>query len=587
MAGLKPKHGGYESYWSSSLWQPDGVHWVELFTLAPYPQIKLIFMNLRDQPDERVGPSYQLNHLYEEPRFVAHTIVPEGSALATIPPEQLTYNQAGVYSVLGAILKAYQPTVVRTLDPQPFQILNQPWWSGGCPLEEPQLYIVCYDNQDHTDTARFTDKAMAKYSGPNGTKRSTLLHYKGYSLHDYPPNLGEADSGAKEETALTYEPYDSNYTTYAEGYVPYYHIFQERYPGSTQWLERFSNGRLAAFSVEGGRVLLWHEKKPGGTWTGPTALGAPGLFSPSLFSPSVTVVRRPDNLLQLFALRLPLADGTPQDVMTAVQVSGTMKFSSWTSEQEGGCTWMVGPSGVVDGAGRVFAFVKGSNGLVYYKYLSGGTWSNWGGMNNNSLKYGDPHLDIVDGIAAAARPDGSIEVFATERGGGIQHFTEDLPSATFAADYEFPVQGPINNAASSPTLAKNADGRLELFYRERDTGRVITYYTTSSGEWTGPVLLYGDDGAGPVAAITGGGGEITLFERNVWHGISATWQLAPNEVFQLQWTILGNYLEEYPAGGTDKLGHAVVVVKGTDGKLYLSRESGGLGSFGPFIAIGG
>jgi hypothetical protein len=351
MAGLYPKHGsGYESYWSSSLWQPDGVHWVELFTLAPYPQIKLIFMNLRDAADERVGPSYQLNHLYEEPTFVAHMIVPEGSALATIPPEQLTYKQAGVYSVLGAILKAYQPTVVRTLDPQPFQILNQLWWRGGCPLSE--AYIVCYDNLDHTDTARFTDKAMAKYSGPNGTKRSTLLHYKGYSLYDYPPNLGEADSGAKEKTALTYEPYDSNYTTYAEGYVPYYHIFQERYPGSTQWLERFSSGRLAAFSVEGGRVLLWHEKKPGGTWTGPTALGAPGPFSPS-----VTVIRRPDNLLQLFALRLPLDDGTPQDVMTAVQVSGTMKFSSWTSlgnpqagacEQEGGCRWMVGPSGWVN-----------------------------------------------------------------------------------------------------------------------------------------------------------------------------------------------------------------------------------------------
>jgi hypothetical protein len=603
MAGLqKDANGSYESYWSKSLWRPDGVHWVELFTLAPVPRVKLIFMDLRDNPDSREGLINSVGHMYEDPTFQTKMIVPDNSELATIPPEQLTYKRAGVLSVLGAILNAYQPTVVRTLDPQPFYIENLPWWIGGCPIEEN--YIVCIDNLDHTFTARFADRAMAAYHGPNKTNRSTLLHYKGYSLHNYPPNLGYADTVAKQETAETYRPYDSNYNLYAEGYVPYYQIFQERYGGSTQWLERFSNGLLAAFSVEGGRVRLWHEKTPGGTWTGPTSLGTTGPFSPS-----VTVIRRPDNLLQLFALRLPLNDeyqygnaGTPQDVMTAVQVQGTMKFSTWTSlgnPQTGACTntpacrWMGPPTAAVDGAGRIFAFVKGSDGLVYSKYFSQGTWSNWAGMNS-PLEYGDPRLDIIDGIAAAARPDGSIEVFATERSGGMQHFTEDLPSATFASDYDFPAQGPIDSAASSPTLTKNADGRLQLFYRQSYRGHevcasscVATYYATGNGEWTGPVALYGDSGAGPVGAITRGSGEIMLFERNFWHEISTTWQLAPNDVFQLQWTRLGGYLEEYPAGATDKLGHAVVVAKGTNGKLYLSRESGGLGSFGPFIAIGG
>jgi hypothetical protein len=175
----------------------------------------------------------------------------------------------------------------------------------------------------------------------------------------------------------------------------------------------------------------------------------------------------------------------------------------------------------------------------------------------------------------------------------MQHFTENLASAGFTSEYAFPAAAPISNAAGPPTLTRNADGRLEVFYRETatnpeaETGRVATYYTNTGGTWSGPVVLYGDLGAGPVAAITRSSGEIMLFERNVWHGISATWQLAPNSSFQLQWTILGGYLEEYPAGATDASGHTVLVVKRPDGRLYLSRESSAsLGSFGPWTAVG-
>jgi hypothetical protein len=78
-----------------------------------------------------------------------------------------------------------------------------------------------------------------------------------------------------------------------------------------------------------------------------------------------------------------------------------------------------------------------------------------------------------------------------------------------------------------------------------------------------------------------------LFERNVWQGISATWQQAPNDVFYLQWAILGGFLNEYPSATSDSAGRAVVSVKGGDGRLYTRRETGAIGSFADWAAIVG
>jgi len=56
-------------------------------------------------------------------------------------------------------------------------------------------------------------------------------------------------------------------------------------------------------------------------------------------------------------------------------------------------------------------------------------------------------------------------------------------------------------------------------------------------------------------------------------------------VFYLQWAILGGFVAEYPSAASDFLGRAAVAVKGGDGRLYLRRESGAIGSFGPWTPI--
>jgi len=85
------------------------------------------------------------------------------------------YDQAGLLMVISGLINTYQPYVIRTLDPQPFEKPGPPFHT--CPS---QGYDVCFDNLDHTATARFVNKALSNYHGPNAAARYTVIHYKGY-----------------------------------------------------------------------------------------------------------------------------------------------------------------------------------------------------------------------------------------------------------------------------------------------------------------------------------------------------------------------------------------------------------------------
>jgi GlcNAc-PI de-N-acetylase len=649
--------------WTRSLIQPDGTYTVELYVLSAAPQIQLLFMNLPDGGDIVPWRDYALVNLFADPAYQTDTIVPfcdentntvlaKESAAGRNPagcdeqfndppvPQQF-YTRAGVVSVLSALVQAYQPIEVRALDPQPFQFgvsfienCTTPTNLATCQMES--VSAVSFDNTDHTVTARFVDEVLANYHGPNGTGRYSLIHYKGYSSPDFPGNLGEADYRSKSNTADTYMPYDPNYVgtmsqahNEHEGYYPYYHRVWERYPGSTNWLQRAKDGRLVAVNVEDRRVKIWYESVPGGPWIGPVAIwtGAP-------ISPYVTLFQRPDGSLQIFALRLPPEREQPpippnaplQDIITTVQVnsrSGALvepiAFGPWqslgspdaelcASSPVASCEFVGVPTAAVDGSGRMFVFAKNSLGLVSYTYSADGkTWSPWDSASFETQI--QPYLgellipqDIIDGIAAITGDDGRVEVFATMRvglggpTGQLWHFVQDPSSAHFSFDLRLTYL----NAASAPTVAKNQNGRLEIFFREPEDStsltpgaRVLTYFPDVVSGQAVPEILYGDAGAGPVAAIRREStGEIMLFERNVWNGISELRQASPNNAFagqSLQWEILGGLLNEYPAAATDRFGRVVVIVKGLDGQLYMRRERlpTASGSFAPWQVVGG
>jgi hypothetical protein len=552
--------------WTRTLVQPDLVHTVELYTLNASPNIELLFMNLPDGGDPLVPHADALSNMYQDPTYVTDTVVPvcDAYTLTIIPncdpqtnqpavPLQY-YNHAGVLAVLSALVKQYQPIEVRTLDPQPFEKLTP----------DGQNYEVSYDNLDHTATARFLDQVLANYHGPNGTGRYTVNYYKGYSSPDYPANLGQADYDQKLATATTYTPYDPNFTYYQANYDTYYRHIWERYPGSTTWLQRSSDGRLVAVSVENRRVKYWYENTAGGAWIGPVSICCVNPIAPYL-----TLLRRPDGRLQIFALRLPLkreqwfpAASVPlQDVVTTIQVPTTtsaISFSSWQSlgspdagNCSGGCQFVGVPTATIDGSGRAFVFAKNSQGLVSYTFSTGSGWSAWDATSFSSqiqAYAGAVSQDILDGIAAVTRDDGVIEVFATMRvgfdgsAGALWHFVQNPNSTTFTFDPSLSDNSVFayERAASAPTVTKNQNGTIEIFYREaadatlgNPGARVLTLYQ-GNGLVYGPTILYGDAGAGPVAAIRREStGEIMLFERNFWEGSAKSNETRPTQTLLL------------------------------------------------------
>jgi len=411
---------GLPDSWSRSILLPDGIHQVERYVLSGTAQpIHLLFMNLPDGGDTLEPHANALADMWGNAGYVTDTIVPACAfpqPCYFVPVAPMFYDRAGVLAVLRALIDEYQPVHVRSLDPQPFE--NMP--------------IVSYDNTDHTAAARFASLALAGYHGPYASRRYSLVAYKGYSFLNYPRSLGFADASEKSSTAATYQPFDPNYDyyqTYHGSYEGYYHVMWERYPGSSTWLERSADGRLVAATVEDRRVQLWHEWIPGsGDWGGPILL--PGTTP---VSPHLTLLRRGDGRLQVFAMRLPLerevwgpSPALPlQEIVTAVEIPtvspAPIRFGPWSvvgSPDAADCAFaacqFAGPqTAAIDGAGRTYVFAKRSDGRIAYTYSSsGGPWAawNWFGLE-----------DIVDGIAAMTRDDGRIELFATSRSGEIQH----------------------------------------------------------------------------------------------------------------------------------------------------------------------
>jgi hypothetical protein len=602
--------------WSRELIVPDsGVAWphtVERYTLLNNSGITLIFMNLREDGDgNRYDPasnpsgSPTIGQMFDDHSLVTDTVVPScgpaGSCVHSpscnpdVPWQNYSHDQ--LVTVLADLVTLYQPEVVRTLDPMPLEITG--YRSNLC-RSDNYYEDVCFDNLDHRYAARYVDEVLANYHGPNGLARYTVEHYKGYSHTNYPQNIGHGAyqqkfaAGEAYRQAHVYDVYgrsvlDDPYYSDA-AYEPDYQSMYERYPASTEWLQRANNGSLVAVSVEDRKVKLWYETSPGGSWTGPVNLGGGAPIAPH-----VTLLTRTDGRLQIFATRLPgglehwPASGS-QDVITAIQNTTTMTFGAWQSvgaPDSGGYTGV--GTAAIDGTGRIFVFARNSNGLPAYTYSSGSTWAAWQPIYVSAQ-------DVMDGLAAITRNDGVIEVFATSRTGQIEHFVQSGTSTGFLVSYGSSAFN-FTGAASAPTVTKNQDGRIEIFYREATSnvagaaqyGRVDTAWVNTSGAWQGPAVLYGDAGSGPVAAIRRGGtGEIMLFERNTWNGISTTRQVSPNSSFNTQWDLRGGMLDEYPAAATDNLGRVVVAVKGSDGHLWLQRESSSTsaGSFGNWFSVG-
>lgn len=611
---------------------------VQVDTLTAAPRIKLVFLRLPDAGDSdwcgQPGCANALPNLFLDSSgtgFLVPTIVPTyPSGSVTISSPGPVYDRNHFVAVLGGLLSTYQPTIVRALDPQPYKrCYNNAFspfpmppdctngWSDPARTHAaaPMLHVT-YDNVDHSTVGGFVDEALESYHGPYNTAKYTLLNYKGYSIEDGPGNLGTSEYSRKYDTFVNYYmPWDGNAQSSWSGETaagaPYfgYHAWIgatfERYPATSTWTA-LVGAQLYAFAVQDRQLVMWNENAVGGSWAGPTQLGGGPL------SPSLTVVSTATTTT-VVGLTLPQAQDagsfSPQSPRQAVVYNvlnnSTRTWSGWQSlgnpDDRGGspcgesafgfdapgCTWLGTPTAAVDSTGTLYVFVRNDYGKVSYR-TPAGSWQVLpdpnGGTNHNYLQY-----DAMEGMAAIEADDGTIHVFSTMLDGWIAHWWQTAPGGGFSVDGSFPAGNPIGNAAGPPTVTKNQDGRLEIFYHDFGYADVYTAFQSTTGGWSTNLVNLNNTstgGTGPLAAMRRSTGQIMLFSRNGYDGISTNWQVANNSSFSSTWTDLGGMTSQFASAANDVNGNAVLGVLGIDNSLWIRRETCGIGSFAGFQRVG-
>lgn len=603
---------GLPNVWNRGAYNING-RLIEIDALQGAAHIQLIFLNLPDGGDTLIGGKVGcsdsvLGCLYErvgDPSFPTIPPVlterpgdafPASSDLG-IPSYE--YNREFLVADLLALLNAYHPSVVRVLDPHPYERITN------------NMYAVAHDNNDHSYTARFVGEALQQYSGAVQT-----LFYQTYSIADQPANLGVGERQRKTDSFNAYmgtgtTTYDGNakYLTCKQaatsnfgGYVGWPLRTFERYPATTSWLTTLADGRLAAFAVLGRQLTWWSEVTVGGAWTASTPLGGGPL------APAIATATKPNGDLVVVALQkpdsqdaaFPAAGTTPLNIVYNVRSATAGTWAGWQSlgnpdagAAASACSapkdaygrWLGTPGVAVDSAGSIVVAARSSCGHVSVRSVVGGvaqpTWTSL------ALPIASEY-DVLDGIALIQADDGRVHIFASTMQRWIAHWVQTASGATtYGADTaNFPV-GSSLNVASAPTVTKNQDGRLEVFWRGETTGNVITKYQLSGTGWGQTDLgNTGSGGTGPIAAIRRPSGHIMVFARNGFDGVSANWQGTINSSFGATWTDLQGQTPTFPSAATDANGLVTVGHVSLEGQLRIRRETAGVGSFGPWVLVG-
>src|SRR6266568_4919785 len=184
-----------------------------------------------------------------------------------------------------------------------------------------------------------------------------------------------------------------------------------------------------------------------------------------------------------------------------------------------------------------------------------GTWDGWLSLGGR-----------LDGAAPAIgiNADGRLEVFASMYGASsteLGHIWQLTPGSAWSGWASF--GSPPAEFLSSPTVATNADGRLEAFVRVglMSTGSLWhVWQTAPNNGWSSWDDLDGGIGAHFALVIANGDGRLEAFAITSVGKVSHAWQTAPGAAWS-NWSDLG-------APSALSIGQ-LAVARNTDGRLEL------------------
>jgi hypothetical protein len=204
--------------------------------------------------------------------------------------------------------------------------------------------------------------------------------------------------------------------------------------------------------------------------------------------------------------------------------------------------------------GRLEAFSLGQNGVVYHNWQrAGGGWSGWASL-------GAPSGGLTNGPSVATNADGRLEVFAVSTS-AVYHAWQ-LPAGGWSG---WERMGSLTYP-SSVAVGRNADGRLEAFVTSGGTLYANWQQVPNSG-WSGWASHgnppYAQASGTPAVASNADGRlevAVTTTQNHLWH----QWQNSPGGGWS-GWEGLG----ACGGGGT----RSVVLIPNQDGRLELLATS--------------
>ncbi|TWP47542.1 hypothetical protein FKR81_31765 [Lentzea tibetensis] len=505
-------------------------------TLSGAPQVQLIYLGLPDAGDDLHLDA--LTNLWNSTSYSTDTILPKGSPIGRVQ----RYKQADVDAVLLGLLRQFQPTTIRAQDPYP----DDARYGGSLP-----------EHWDHIAAAKFAQKAMKAYEGPDGRPFALLTRYRCYNTQKAPANVPSALRTAK---TTAYNKYADRDPLTGDTFNANLSRNYERWPVTQPWAMLDASGTLHAFVVAGD-ALMWWRQPNGGAWVGPTNLLA------GTFAPGVALAMRGDNKIQIAVLDLDTAA-----IRTATQTAPGGGFGAWTSlGNPNNNTAAYGTPCFGVSSGLLELFVVNRAGTLGNKFQQGTGFSGWYTVSGGNGKAMSPPV-------AFTAPGGRMHVFADGNGKAF-HWYQNPGGATL-----YQALTTSADCTYTPGVALDA-GKVRVFTRKPNDGSVGTLAESSpNGSWQTTVTnLGGVGGTGPVTAVTSGGAtpRVLAFARNNDYGLSVVRQ-GPTGAFG-PWEDLGGYFEVGPAPVLDAMGLVRVFVVGADCRLHERRQT----AVGPDAPFGG
>lgn len=518
---------------------------VEMDRLQDAPQVRLVFLDVGTW--RRAGGMQRLSGLWDGSVHALDTRPARGS----LAPARISYTRDGLITQLTDLLARLRPTVVRAQDPDPERGYDRK--GKGHRIDHP----------DHTATAQLARRAIWRYESSAQIPVVTEF-YRGYDNRHWPHNLDASAERHKMDLIGTYGEADLQVggTGDLNGWPQ---STRARYPGTTGWLAPLADGRMVAVAVVSGRVTLWEETTPGGTWRAGRPISSPGFIS------DLSLLALPDGRLAVFGVRVSAGASMTAPryrIMYAAQDRPRGDFGRWQDlgNPAGHATARqrdVGaPAPAVDGRGRISVFSRngglGVSGRTQRADGSFGPWQDLGGHR------------IEDGLAAGTDATGRIELFGAatpmgwrwDRPSGtpsLWHWRQREPGEPMGRGAWTPAPGAVTGPL---TMSADPQHRLTLLARVPGTASTVAFRPARPGAiWTAaPESLPGPGGHGPV----GSSGE-QLAGRNDLGGVAI--------LDEGGWTGSGGLFVHAPGIALDAHGQPVVAVLSVGGRLNVARRN--------------